>query len=141
MKTILFLCTGNSCRSQMAHGLANTLLNQHYISYSAGIESHGLNQLAVKVMAEINIDISHYQSETLDQFDLTQFDHVIAVCEHAAANCPTFSDTTQVFVHPFDDPPKLAQQANSEHESLSYYRQVRDDIKDWIEKLPTQLNT
>ena len=90
MKSILFLCTGNSCRSQMAHGFANSLLSDQFISYSAGIESHDLNQSAVKVMNEIGIDISQHHSQTLDEFDAEQFDYVVAVCEHAASNCPTF---------------------------------------------------
>ena len=140
MKSILFLCTGNSCRSQMAHGFANSLLGDEFQSYSAGIESHGLNPSAVKVMGEIGIDISNYQSQTLDEFDTEKFDHVIAVCEHAASNCPTFPAQTNVIVHQFDDPPKLAKQAKSEEEALSYYRRVRDEIQSWIKGLPSHIN-
>jgi len=140
MKSILFLCTGNSCRSQMAHGFANELLAEHFISYSAGIESHGLNPSAVQVMNEVGVDISQYQSQTLNEFEQQQFDYVVAVCEHAATNCPTFAATTKMLVHQFDDPPKLAQQANSPEEALSYYRHVRDEIKEWITSLPVQIN-
>lgn len=140
MKSILFLCTGNSCRSQMAHGLANSLLGDQFTSYSAGIESHGLNPSAVQVMSEIGIDISEHKSQTLDEFDTAQFDYVVAVCEHAASNCPVFPDQTNVIVHQFDDPPKLAKQAKSNEEALSYYRTVRDEIKTWITTLPAQVN-
>ena len=140
MKSILFLCTGNSCRSQMAHGFANSLLSDQFTSYSAGIESHGLNPSAVKVMGEVGIDISDHQSQTLNEFDTDQFDYVVAVCEHAASNCPTFPTKTNVIVHQFDDPPKLALQANSAEEALSYYRKVRDEIKLWITSLPTKIN-
>ncbi|MCL1077744.1 arsenate reductase ArsC [Parashewanella spongiae] len=140
MKSILFLCTGNSCRSQMAHGLANSLLSDKFVSYSAGIESHGLNPSAVKVMDEIGIDISHHQSNTLSEFNDEKFDYVVAVCEHAASNCPTFPDQTNVITRQFDDPPKLAQLAKSQEEALSHYRRVRDEIKDWITKLPAQVS-
>lgn len=139
MKSVLFLCTGNSCRSQMAHGFANTLLSNNFVSYSAGIESHGLNPSAVKVMAEAGIDISQYQSQTLDQFDMGQFDYVFAVCDHAATNCPSFSKETNVILNRFDDPPKLAKEAKSEDEALSHYRRVRDEIKAWITSLPTDV--
>jgi len=141
MKSILFLCTGNSCRSQMAHGFANSLLNNEFVSYSAGIESHGLNQSAVQVMNEVGIDISHHQSQTLNEFDPTQFDYVVAVCEHAASNCPTFPVQTNVIIHQFDDPPKLANQEKSAEEGLVHYRRVRDEIKAWIIALPDQVNS
>lgn len=140
MKSILFLCTGNSCRSQMAHGLANSLLSDQFKSFSAGIESHGLNPSAIKVMQEIGIDISQHQSQTLDEFDTKQFDYVVAVCEHAASNCPVFPEQTNVIVHQFDDPPKLAKQANTPEEALDHYRRVRDQIKSWITTLPEQVN-
>jgi arsenate reductase (thioredoxin) len=140
MKSILFLCTGNSCRSQMAHGFANSLLSDQFTSYSAGIESHGLNPSAVKVMNEIGIDISHHQSQTLTEFDTEQFDYVVAVCEHAASNCPTFPAKTDVIIHQFDDPPKLAKNEATAEGTLSHYRRVRDEIKDWISALPAKIN-
>lgn len=139
MKSVLFLCTGNSCRSQMAHGFANTLLTDNFVSYSAGIESHGLNPSAVKVMAEAGVDISQYKSQTLDEFDMDQFDYVFAVCDHAATNCPAFSESTNVILNRFDDPPKLAKEAKSEDEALAHYRRVRDEIKAWITSLPTDV--
>ena len=140
MKSILFLCTGNSCRSQMAHGFANSLLSEEFTSYSAGIESHGLNPSAIKVMEEVGIDISGHQSQTLNEFDTDKFDYVVAVCEHAASNCPTFPAKTNVILRQFDDPPKLAKQAKSPEEVLTYYRKVRDEIKHWITSLPAQIN-
>ena len=124
----------------MAHGLAKALLSDHFTSYSAGIETHGLNPSAVKVMHELNIDISQHQSQNLKEFDTNEFDYVIAVCEHAANNCPTFPNKTKVITQQFDDPPKLAKLANSKEEALSYYRQVRDEIRAWIKTLPAQLN-
>ncbi|MCG7531324.1 arsenate reductase ArsC [Psychrobium sp. MM17-31] len=140
MKSILFLCTGNSCRSQMAHGFANSLLGDEFRSYSAGIESHGLNPNAVQVMQEVGVDISNHQSQTLNEFDDCEFDYVVAVCEHAATNCPTFPAKTNVIMRQFDDPPKLAQSASSPEEALNYYRDVRDEIKHWITSLPAQFN-
>jgi arsenate reductase len=124
----------------MAHGFANSLLSDEFTSYSAGIESHGLNPSAVKVMGEVGIDISGHQSQTLSEFDTNEFDYVVAVCEHAASNCPTFPAKTNAIVHQFDDPPTLAQQATTPEEALSYYRNVRDEIKHWIMALPTQIN-
>jgi len=140
MKSILFLCTGNSCRSQMAHGFANSLLSDQFTSYSAGIESHGLNPSAVKVMKEVGIDISGHQSQTLSEFDTKAFDYVVAVCEHAASNCPIFPENTNVIIQQFDDPPKLAKQAKTPEEALSYYRKVRDEIKLWVTSLPAHIN-
>ena len=124
----------------MAHGFADALLKDQFTSYSAGIESHGLNPSAVKVMEEVGIDISRNKSQTLNEFDHDQFDYVVAVCEHAAANCPEFSATTNVIMRKFDDPPKLAQHAETPEEALSYYRQVRDEIENWIKSLPAQIN-
>jgi len=140
VKSILFLCTGNSCRSQMAHGFANAILGGKFASYSAGIESHGLNPFAVKVMQEAGIDISRHQSQTLDEFEEDQFDYVLAVCEHAASNCPTFPAKTNIITHQFDDPPKLAKEAKTDEEALSHYRRVRDEIKQWVTSLPEQMS-
>jgi len=140
MKSILFLCTGNSCRSQMAHGFANSILGDEFSSYSAGIESHGLNPSAIKVMSEVGVDISGHQSQTLDEFEENQFDYVLAVCEHAASNCPTFPAKTNVITRQFDDPPKLAKEAKTDEEALSHYRRVRDEIKAWVTSLPVQMS-
>ncbi|WP_133407157.1 arsenate reductase ArsC [Parashewanella tropica] len=135
MKSILFLCTGNSCRSQMAHGFANKILAEQFDCYSAGVESHGLNPSAVQVMQEVGIDISTHESNTLDQYHDKDFDYVVAVCEHAANNCPTFTQETQLIKRQFDDPPKLAKEASSTEEALNHYRRVRDEIHNWVSGL------
>ena len=105
---VLFLCTGNSCRSQMAEGLARHLKSDQIDAYSAGIETHGLNPYAVKVMAEIGIDISGQYSKLLDDVMNIDFDYVITVCGHASDNCPHFPGKAKVIHVGFDDPPKLA---------------------------------
>lgn len=139
MKKILFLCTGNSCRSQMAHGFANSMHNSSWQCYSAGIVSHGMNKFAIQVMAEIGIDISEHTSQTLSEFGNINFDYVATVCDHAVQNCPTFSQGEQLIHQRFDDPPKLALHAKTDEESLDFYRQVRDEIQQWVAELPEQL--
>jgi arsenate reductase len=124
----------------MAHGFAKALLSEEFNSYSAGIESHGLNPSAVEVMGEVGIDISGHQSQTLNEFANKEFDYVVAVCEHAADNCPIFPAKTNLIIRQFDDPPKLAKQAKTPEEALSCYRNVRDEIKHWISSLPAQIN-
>ena len=133
---ILFLCTGNSCRSQMAEGWARALKADELVAYSAGIEKHGLNPLAVRAMAEIGIDISGHTSKTVDDLGNTAFDLVITVCGHADETCPAFPGGTRVIHHGFDDPPKLAAQAVDEDEAMIHYRRVRDEIRDYMEQLP-----
>ena len=135
---ILFLCTGNSCRSQMAEGWAKALKNDLIEAYSAGIEKHGLNPLAVKVMQEAGVDISHHKSKTIDELDEKNFDYVITVCGHANENCPVFPTKTKVVHYGFDDPPQLTQ-GMEEEEKLKVYRRVRDEIKSFILKLPEYL--
>lgn len=138
---ILFLCTGNSCRSQMAEGWARHLKSDCVEPYSAGIETHGLNPSAVKVMAEAGVDISQQKSQHVDDFSDIDFDLVITVCSHADKKCPMFSKNTKVVHVGFDDPPKLAALATSEDQALEAYRRVRDEIKTYIETLPPQTNT
>jgi arsenate reductase len=126
----------------MAHGLANHLYGHDYSFYSAGIESHGLNPMAVEVMNEIGVDISHHESQLLSAFNHLKFDLVVSVCQHAAENCPDFSDQTKVIHNQFDDPPKLAAIAESKEEELYHFRKVRDEIHLWasdflIEKIET----
>ena len=130
---ILFLCTGNSCRSQMAEGLCRQLRGDEFEVYSAGVEKHGMNPLAIKVMQEIGIDISGHHSKTVDEIGDIQLDLVIAVCGHADETCPAFPGHVRRVFHGFDDPPKLAADAASEAEALVHYRRVRDDIKAYIE--------
>lgn len=136
---ILFLCTGNSCRSQMAEGWAKHLKNSTVESYSAGIETHGLNPYAVKVMAESGVDISEHKSKTTEAFKDIEFDYVITVCGHANETCPLFKDNAKVIHKGFDDPPKLAAAITDESEKLEPYRRVRDEIKEFIENLPEYL--
>ena len=137
---ILFLCTGNSCRSQMAEGWARHLKADIIEPYSAGIETHGLNPNAVKVMAEAGVDISRHESKHLDSLKHIDFDYVITVCDHAHESCPVFADATKIIHVGFDDPPRLAQQAKTEQEALNCYRRVRDEIKAFIENLPDSID-
>ena len=135
--TILFLCTGNSCRSQMAEGFAHHLKSAEIEPYSAGIEKHGLNPLAVKVMAEAGVDISRQASTTIDELPRTEFDWVITLCGHANETCPYFPGRQ---IHRgFEDPPKLAALMSDDEDKLSPYRQVRDQIKAFVESLPYSL--
>ncbi len=136
---ILFLCTGNSCRSQMAEGFAAAHKSESVEPYSAGIEAHGLNPLAVKVMAEAGVDISRHKSKTLDQVLNIPFDFVITVCAHANESCPVFPGHARVIHVAFDDPPALARAAASEEEVLAIYRRVRDEIRVFVEGLPRAL--
>ena len=139
MTKILFLCTGNSCRSQMAEGFAHALKSNRFEAYSAGIEAHGLNPNAVQVMAEVGIDISEQQSTHVAQLRHIDFDWVVTVCDHAAEQCPVFPGCARVVHRAFDDPPKLARDARSEEEALGVYRRVRDEIGAYIETLPEGL--
>ena len=133
---ILFLCTGNSCRSQMAEGWARMLESDVVEPYSAGIETHGLNPNAIKVMAEAGVDISRQRSKHVDEFKDIVFDYVVTVCGHANDHCPIFSGKAKVVHVGFDDPPSLAKSAATEEEALGHYRRVRDEIKAFVAKLP-----
>jgi arsenate reductase len=132
---ILFLCTGNSCRSQMAEGWARHLKSDFIEPYSAGIEIHGLNPNAVKVMAEAGIDISRQYSKHVRELMNIQ----ITVCDQANETCPVFPASVKRIHVSFDDPPRLAKDAKTEEETLSHYRRVRDEIRFFIEKLPESL--
>jgi arsenate reductase len=134
--TVLFLCTGNSCRSQMAEGWARSLKGYALEPYSAGIQKHGLNPSAVKVMAEAGVDISNHQSKTLNDLTGVKFDYVVTVCGHAHETCPMFSGDAQVVHVGFDDPPKLAADETDPDKALDHYRRVRDEIRAFIESLP-----
>jgi len=136
---ILFLCTGNSCRSQMAEGWARHLKGDVLEPYSAGIATHGLNPLAVKVMAEVGVDISGHTSKRLEDLGNIAFDYVITVCDHAHESCPLFPGKTRVVHAGFDDPPRLAKDAKTEAETLAHYRRVRDEIRDYVATLPEAL--
>ena len=140
---VLFLCTGNSCRSQMAEGWSRKLKKDIIDAYSAGVEIHGLNSDAVKVMAEAGIDISGQKSKHINKFKDIDLDVVVTVCGHANETCPYFPPRCKVVHVGFDDPPKmaedLARQGKTKEEQLDCYRKVRDEIKKFVEGLPDNL--
>lgn len=131
-KKILILCTGNSCRSQMAHGYFEKFHSKDYDIYSAGVETHGLNPFAVKVMKEDGQDISGYTSNHINQYLDIGLDLVISVCDHAASSCPVFPGHVKKVHVPFDDPPSLAKKIDDEEKKLEPYRRVRDQIKNYV---------
>ena len=137
--SVLFLCTGNSCRSQMAEGLCRALHGDSDESASAGIVAQGLNPDAVLVMAELNVDISQHRSKTVDELSDTVFDLVITVCGNAAQTCPLFPGATRVLHCGFDDPPELARTATDREAALDCYRRVRNEIHSFMMDLPKLL--
>ncbi len=137
---VLFLCTGNSCRSQMAEGWAKALKGDVIEAYSAGIETHGLNPSAVKVMDEAGLDISGHRSKNVADLMDVPFDYVVTVCGHAHETCPMFPGKAKILHVGFDDPPALAKEAKSEQEALDCYRRVRDEIRAFIDTLPESLD-
>jgi len=136
---ILFLFTGNSCRSQMAEGWANHLKGDVIKSRSAGIETHGLNPLAVKAMAEAGVDISHHKSQLVDDFLGEPWDYVVTVCGNAHESCPMFPGKAKIVHVGFDDPPELAKAESTEEGAMTHYRKVRDEIRVFVESLPESL--
>jgi len=136
---ILFLCTGNSCRSQMAEGWSHRLKAEELEAYSAGIEKHGLNPLAAWVMAEKGVDISDFTSKNVDELPEIVFDYVITLCGHADETCPVFTGGAKKIHVGFDDPPTLAAGATTQEEELVHYRRVRDEIRVFVESLPETL--
>ncbi len=133
---VLFLCTWNSCRSQMAHGFTNTLKKDVVDAYSAGIESNVVNPNAIKVMKEIGIYLSGHKSTSLDEYVHMKFDYVVTVCDNANEQCPIFPGKTKHIHRGFDDPPKLAENAKTEEEKLNHYRRVRDEIEKFVMQIP-----
>jgi arsenate reductase len=133
---VLFLCTGNSCRSQMAEGWARHLKADVIEPYSAGIEKHGMNPHAVKVMAEAGVDITGQRSKTVAELGPVEFDYVVTVCSHANEHCPLFPGKAKVVHVGFDDPPKLTKHLPDGEEKLAIYRRVCDQIRRFIETLP-----
>ncbi|MBS3908516.1 MAG: arsenate reductase ArsC [Actinobacteria bacterium] len=133
---VLFLCTGNSARSQMAEGWARYLKGDVLEAYSAGVEAHGLNPYAVRVMAESGVDISTRRSKHVDEFTDAAFDFVVTVCDSARERCPLFYGRATVVHVSFDDP---AQARGSEEEITGAFRRVRDEVKAFIETLPGAL--
>jgi len=136
---VLFLCTGNSCRSQMAEGWARHLKGDLIEAYSAGIETHGLNPNAVKVMAEVGVDISGHRSKHVDELQDVEFDYVVTVCDNAHESCPLFLGKTKVVHVGFQDPPRMAKEVKTDDEKLDCYRRVRDEIRKFVEKCPELL--
>ncbi len=125
----------------MAEGWTRHLKGGVITPYSAGIETHGLNPRAVTVMAEAGVDIAHHRSKHVNEFKDSEFDYVITVCDHANEHCPLFPGKTKVLHAGFEDPPRLAKRAKTEEEALDCYRRVRDEIKDFVEKLPELLGS
>ncbi len=136
---VLFVCTGNSCRSQMAEGWARHLQGDAINPFSAGIEPRRVDPLAVKVMKEAGVDISHQETNAVHEFLTQDLDCVVTVCSEAGEACPAFPEQVRVLHQPFDDPPWLTRTAQREEEKLAVYRRVRDEIRDYVEKLPQVL--
>jgi len=124
----------------MAEGWARHLRGDRIEPYSAGIEPHGLDPRAVRVMVEEGVDISRHRSKHVDELSGITFDYVITVCDHAGEQCPVFAGPTEVIHVGFDDPPRLAQGARTEEEALAPYRQVRDEVRGFVDSLPESLS-
>lgn len=131
MKNILVLCTGNSCRSQMAEGWLRHYANGKANIYSAGIETHGVNPKAIFFMKESGIDISHHTSNHINEYKDIPFDFIITVCDHAKENCPYFPSKAKRFHHNFSDPSKVV---GSEEEIASAFRKTREEIREYSQK-------
>jgi arsenate reductase (thioredoxin) len=136
---ILFLCTGNSCRSQMAEGWTKALKSDQLDAYSAGIQPKGVDPLVIQVMAETGIDIHNQTSKNIDSLGNMGFDYVVTLCDSARESCPFFPAKTKKIHKGFDDPPFLASGAKSEEDALIIYRRVRNEIRDFINSLPDAL--
>jgi len=132
MKNILVLCTGNSCRSQMAHGYLRTLQQEKAHIYSAGIETHGLNPGAVSIMKEDGVDITGHTSNHVDEYEGTAWDFIITVCDHAKENCPFIAaPNAKRMHHNFFDPSKVV---GTEEEKHAAFLKARKQIKGFCEK-------
>ncbi len=136
---VLFLCTANSCRSQMAEGWARALKADKIEPWSAGVESQGLDLRAVTVMAEAGVDISAQRSKHVSEVLDVPFDVVVTVCDDANERCPILPRPVRRVHVGFDDPPRLARSARGEDEALGHYRRVRDEIRAFVEGLPDSL--
>jgi arsenate reductase len=133
---ILFLCTGNSCRSQMAEGWARVLKGDVLEPYSAGIVAHGMNPRAVQVMAEAGVDLTGQYSKTVEDVEDVPLDYVVTVCDHARESCPVLPRRVTMVHRSFEDP---AGATGSEEEILAVFRRVRDEIRAFVEALPGNL--
>jgi arsenate reductase len=138
-KRILYLCTGNSCRSQMAEGFTNALRGEEFEAFSAGVAPKGIDPRAVTVMAEENIDLAGQDSKDVEQFVGQPWDWVVTLCDNARESCPFFPGPVKKVHRGFPDPPHMAQGAANENEALEHYRKVRDQIKAFVLNLPGNL--
>ena len=136
---ILFLCTGNSCRSQMAEGWVRHLKGDRIEPASAGVDPKGVDPLAAQAMKEAGVDLGGQGSKHVDELKHITFDFVVTVCDHARENCPLFPGPTRVVHVGFEDPPKLAAEIKEEADRIGPYRRVRDQIKAFVETLPEGL--
>lgn len=139
MKRILFLCTRNSCRSQMAEGWARHLLGSQFEVASAGSEPAAVDPRAVEVMAEVGVDLSAHRSKSVETFQDVQVDHVFTLCGDAHDQCPLWPGGATVQHRGFDDPPELAKAERTQEAALQHYRRVRDEISAWIKTLSEEL--
>jgi arsenate reductase len=138
-KRIVYLCTGNSCRSQMAEAWTNKLKGDLLKAYSAGVEPKKLDPRAVKAMAEAGIDISAQKSKDIDSLGDREFDYVVTLCDHARKSCPFFPAKTSLIHRGFDDPPKITENTDDEEDAMFHYRRVRDETRAFVERLPESL--
>ncbi len=130
---ILFLCVGNSCRSQMAEAFTNDLRPDELEAFSAGVNPSKVNERAIKVMAEAGIDISSHYPKSIDDLAGIDFDYVVTLCDKAKENCPVFPGRVKIMHRNFDDPTETT---GTEKEIMAEFRKVRDQIKSFIKKLP-----
>ena len=137
-KKILFLCTGNSCRSQMAESFARQFWGHEFEVFSAGTQKHGMNPRAIKVMQEAGIDLSSHYSKTIEELPTNSFDWVVTVCDAANEKCPYFSGRKVIHIG-FQDPPALTKDMSDEEQILQVYRRVRNEIKEAIIELKSHL--
>ncbi|MFB3897806.1 MAG: arsenate reductase ArsC [bacterium] len=131
MQKVLFICTHNSVRSQIAEGFINSLYSDRYEAFSAGTEPTRVNPYAIRVMAELGIDISKHQSKSINAFINIPFDYIVTVCDHAKETCPYFPGKGIRLHHSFDDP---SQFTGTEEDILTGFRRVRNEIRLWIEQ-------
>jgi arsenate reductase (thioredoxin) len=137
-KRVLFLCTGNSCRSQMAEGWTRRLQPDRFDPYSAGVKPKGVDPRAGKAMLEAGVDISDQRSKDVTDLGSVEFDYVVTLCDKAREACPYFPAGTRVLHRGFEDPPVLAQNAANEEEAMGHYRRIRDQIGEFVKNLPAQ---
>ncbi len=136
---ILFLCTGNSCRSQIAEAWTRHLRAERIEAHSAGVAPKEVDPRAIRVMAEVGVDISGQVSKDVSALRHIEFDYVITLCDRANEACPFFPAKTKVLHAGFDDPPRLAEGSQTEEETMTHYRRVREEIREFVVRLPELL--